>query len=278
MILNGLYHFLTHSADLTGHARDLFAYPQVVAGRTMRSRNDARRQLRDLVGQSVFEAVIPQNAGSVVTAITLQIVGGSADLPLVGETGLQEDIVELRVWTRGHHAADTARTIGRISRIALSNYFGWLDFDKQTWAHGIAIARDLEFFTNPSDGSDRWPGYWSMDLECGWTAPAPIYPDELLTARVTTMAVSGGLLVCGTTSVVPTGRAINLVQFTVRDAPAGNLLKQWSGPPNATVSESGLSGQNIEATVVGLPASGYVELVITDTNQTQSAIGVMYGQ
>lgn len=277
MILTGLYHYLTYAGDLPGHAADLFAAAQKVDGREILSRNDARRAIRDQVGNAVYEAAIPQTPASVVSAITLRGVTSDTEQALVGETGTASDLIELQIWTRGPHAPHRARVLGRLARIALSGYYGWLETTKETWSQDVAIERDGEFVTPPQDASDTWPHYLSMDLRCHWVAPSPVYPDTILAAIATVRAVPGGHVVSAKASHVPEGRPLQTVAIACRDAKNGNIVKQWSGVPAAVVSGvAGVSGLNIEAIVSGLPSSGWVDVTITDKNGNQSTTGVPY--
>jgi hypothetical protein len=277
MLLPALNRFLTYSQDLPGQCAQRFASTQTIDDRPLNCRNDARRNVRDIVGTEVFAGRRPQRSSG-HTAISLRTISADSDLPLVGETGTFMDIVECVVWSRGVNADYRCELVGRLVRISLSNYVGWLEPTQDTWCKGVRIEREGQLFSQPGNASDDWSVAWSQDMQVAYEAAAPVYPDEMLTAIVTTRPGSSGeLIISGATSVIPEGRQLATVAFTVRLTQGGTIQTSWSGPAYQTATALGVTGLNVEASVADLEPTGWIDLLITDNFGNQHSSGVAYG-
>lgn len=83
-------------------------------------------------------------------------------------------------------------------------------------------------------------------------------------------------VVSAATSTIPAGRQLTNVAWTIRDGLGGTILSQFGGAPAAPAVGTGLEGTNLEATVSDLPATGYIELTITDSFGSTSSAGLSY--
>jgi len=66
------------------------------------------------------------------------------------------------------------------------------------------------------------------------------------------------------------------IAWTIRDGIGGTILKQFGGFPSHPALAAGVEGTNLEATISGLPETGYIELTITDSFGSTSSAGVSY--
>lgn len=183
MLLRSLKRYLIEPKNLTGHAAEPFERPQVLDEMTLLTRNDARRYIRDRVGQHVYAARRPIKSDSAHTAVTLRQISDDSLLPLVGEDDTLASVIQVDVWTRGGDADYRATQTGKLIRIAVNNYYGMWSNSRIT---GVAVRRQGMLPLPPGNATDEWPYNYSMDIEVKHIEAAAIYPINVLTARITT--------------------------------------------------------------------------------------------
>lgn len=269
LITRALAKYLTEDKEVLGHAAYPFARVQAIDDMVCKNRNDARRWLRSLVGGHVYARRVPQKC-TAHTAITIGLLARNKDQPLIGEVGVVDSTLEIKVLTRGAGADHRATTVGQLLTLAVSNYRGWW-FD--TYVHNVQVERDSDMAEEPADGSDTWPWMWSTDITVGHDSVSPIYPTDLLTARVDITKRSGGIIALSAfNSVVPEGVTLTSVYWFIRNA-AGDQVLEFGGPPDAVATPGTVDGTNNEAAVSGLPAAGSVELYLTDSTGAVATAG-----
>lgn len=183
MLQRSLKKYLIEPKDLTGHPAEPFERPQVLDDLTFLTRNDARRYIRDVVGQHVYAARRPIRSDSSHTAITIRQLSDDSILPLWGEDDTLASVLQVDVWARGGDADHRSTQIGKLIRIAVNNYAGlW----GTSIIMGVAVRRQGSLPIPPGNATDDWPFRYSMDFEVKHIEAAAIYPVELLTARITT--------------------------------------------------------------------------------------------
>jgi hypothetical protein len=172
MISKALRNYLIFPGELTGHAATEFAEPQTLGGLTLLTRNDARRYLRDRVGDRIYAGRRPQEIGSAHTAVTLRQVASTPDLPLLGEIDSAETVIEVNTWTRGVDADYRGELCGRLIQIATSGFVGsWDDLA----IGGSSIERAGMQVFPPGGATDEWPFLWSFDIRVNHSQAAPLY-------------------------------------------------------------------------------------------------------
>lgn len=274
MIELALKQYLTHPRNVTGHAAEPFAAPQVIEGRTLLNRNDARRHVQDMIGDRVYQGRIPQTVKD-HTAVKVSHIAGSRSLALRGETGMISSVLEISVLSRAGAQADhIAALAARLIEVAVVNYYGfWGDI----WIHGVSSERPVSQRIKGLAADDVWPVEWSTDVSVWYTAAGAVYPNRSLVSRIKTSdGPAGAVVFSGRGSDVPEGRTMTSVVWTVRDYQGGPVVKTWSGNPDAVSGEVDVDGQNIEAAVSGISSSGWVELLVTDSFGTQAMAGQSY--
>ena len=90
MILQALADYLL---DPGVRSFERFATPIVVGSLTIKSRDDARREIRNMVGKSVYAARRPQDSDS--TAIVLTLITSAQEYHLTGEESLRDSYVQI---------------------------------------------------------------------------------------------------------------------------------------------------------------------------------------
>lgn len=269
LITRALARYLTEDKDLTGHAAQPFARPQTIDDMVLNSRNDARRWLRSLVGGHVYARRVPQKC-SAHTAITIGLLARNKTQPLIGEVGVVDSTLQVNVLSRGPGADNRATTVGQLLTIATSNYRGWWH---DTYVHNVQVERDDDMAEEPTDGSDTWAWQWSMDMTVGHDTTSPIYPTDVLTARLEITKRSGGIIVLSAAnSTIPEGLTLPSVHWFVRNA-AGDQVLEYGGPPDAVATPGTVDGTNYEAAVSGLPTAGSAELYLTDSTGAVATAG-----
>lgn len=113
----------------------------------------------------------------------------------------------------------------------------------------------------PTAGYQSLFGYWQGGGGRIVGAVPAVIPKRVVSAR---------------TSTVPVGRVLVDVAWTIRESIGGAIVKQFNGFPNSATTGPGLEGTYLEATVTGLPETGYIELTITDSYGSTSSAGASY--
>ncbi len=170
MILKSVRDYLVDPADTSAGAV-AFRAPAIISNITVVDRNDARRELRAIVGDAIFAQRRPAKT-SKPSAITLRVISSATEMETVGEHDTAETVIQADCWTSGGAAALRGVVLSTLLRLSLS---GCRD---EIWSgiqiYDISQARETMATENPSaDG--RWQFVTSLDLRVIHSQPAAAY-------------------------------------------------------------------------------------------------------
>lgn len=271
-----LYDYLTDRRDLTGLPALPFERARTVCGLSITNRNDARRWLRDKIGDAIYAQRRPRGAAH--TSITLRTASEQTEYGVDGAVEGSQEFVSITVYARGGDAALRAETVANLLKLAIDGYH------HDAWG-GVAIGEAVldsksTRETSPPDGSDDWEFEVNLDFSILYTDESnPVYPTEQLTAVV--MFVDGvdqgtALRLTVDESIVPVGRAISSVTWVVRTGTVdGPVAVTITGHPDVAAGVANVTGTkgspSIDRTAYSLSAVAvYVSLSITDDAGTVS--------
>lgn len=271
-----LYEYLTDRRDLTGLPAQPFERARVVGGKTITCRNDARRELRDKIGDAIYAQRRPRGAAH--TSITLRTANELTEYGIDGAVEGSQEYLSITVYARGGDAALRAETIASLLKLAIDGYH------HDTWG-SVTIGEAMldsrsTRETSPPDGSDDWEFEVNLDFAVLYVDESnPVYPTERLTAVVTFVdGVNQGsaLRLTIDESIIPVGREVTSVTWTVRTGSTdGPVAVTITGHPDAAAGVANVSGSKgspaIDRTAYSLSSVAiYVSLSITDDAGTVS--------
>lgn len=270
-----LYDYLTDRRDLPGLPARPFERPRLVGGQSIAHRNDARRWLRDKIGDAVYLQRRPRDVGH--TAITLRTASESTEYGLDGAVEGSFEAVSVTVYARGGDAGLRAETVASLLKLAVDGYHG------DTWG-GVEIGEATldnksTRETAPVDASDNWEYEVALDLTVLYVDESnPVYPVDRLTAYVHFVDAANqgaALRLSIDESIIPAGRSVASVTWIVRTSIGGPAVVTITGHPDAAAGVANVTGTKgspaIDRTAYGLSATDvFVSLTLTDDSGTVS--------
>lgn len=162
MILFPLYQYLI-APDLAGTSdTESFAAPIELGDTVIENRNDARRYLKEQVGQRFYAGRRLENEGH--TAITLQAVSNSPESHLKGDDR-QTAVVQAEVFANGINSFVRAAAAAEAIRMAVSYYRGTWGKTVTAFIGTVTVIRSFQRFDAPRDASNYWTVRLSADFE-----------------------------------------------------------------------------------------------------------------
>jgi hypothetical protein len=267
--------------DLPGPPTVPFITPRIISGVPIKNRNDARRMLRDRIGDAIQLGRRRQRTKQ-ANAITLMTSTATMEYGLHGAEEGTEELAIATVSCLGGDAPRRCNTITNLLSLAVSGWSGgyWGDL----YVGECLIDGRSGRAISPVDGSDNWTFEETLAMRIIYGDPAaPVYPATPLIA-IATFGLQPGigpeLRLSAAESILPEGRTIANVSWSVRSAgPTGTVLVAINGAPAAAVSTANVTGTYLEPafTRASFSLSGaiYVTLTITDSAGVVATYGVL---
>jgi hypothetical protein len=279
--LYALRDYLMTPVDLPGPPAVPFITPRIISGVTVANRNDARRLLRDRIGDAVHIGRRKQRIKQ-ANALTLSTSSTTYEYGLHGTEEGTEELVIATVACLSGDAARRSNTIAQLLSLAVSGWSGgyWGDLYVGECLVDGRSSRPV----SPVDGSDNWTYEETLALRILYGDPAtPVYPATPLVA-VATFGLQPGvgpeLRLSAAQSIVPEGRSIANVAWEIRSAgPTGSVLVAINGAPAAAVTTANVTGTYLEPAFsrasFSLSGAIYTTLTVTDSAGIVATYGVL---
>jgi hypothetical protein len=248
---------------------------QVLDGMQLRTRNDARRFIRDRVGGQIYAGRRPIRSNSAHTAVTIRQITAESEVALVGETDTLTTMLQVDVLAKEGDADWRATITGKLIRIAVNNYFGTWGSERIT---GCLVRRQGVLVTPPGNASDDWPCRYSMDLEVKHNEATAIYPVAELKAAISAKPRSGGLTaISAAPSVIPQGRTITFISWEIIEQSTETSVNIASDTPHGPLFLLGgaFTGVNWDFVTSWTPPLS-IQLELTDSSGAMSATSIIY--
>lgn len=261
-VRSALYRYLTDPRDLPGHPAITFERPRFIGDKTISNRNDARRWLRSMVDpDGIYQGRRPQRDRK-PTSIILSTSYTGPEMGLNGAEEGTEESIQVTVSCRGGDAATRADNVARLLMLAVGGWPGgnWGD----TYVGECRVDGRSSRTVSPVDSSDTWVFEEVLGLNIIYCdEAAAYYPAPPLLSFPTASDVGAELRLSAAGSVVPAGRSITSVSWTIN----GTLT--FSGSPPVAVSTANVTGTYLDPVVsvagAGLSSPYNVVCVITDS-------------
>lgn len=273
-VRTALYRYLTDPKDLTGLPAVAFERPRIIGDMTVSTRNDARRWLRSKIDpDGIYQGRRPQQHRK-PTAIVLTSTTSSPEYGLAGAEEGTEEFVQATVSCYGGDAAVRANNVAQLLMLAVGGWSGgnWGD----TYVGECLVDGRSSRTVSPVDSSDAWVFEEILGLNVLYCdEAAAVYTAERLSVSLTAFDTGDSLRLSVAETLIPSGRSIAAVNWTIQDD-AGNQILAFGGIPNAAVSGIGLSGINMQPEVdlfrIGVISPFRVLVTVTDSaGDTSSA-------
>lgn len=276
-----LYKYLTDQSDLPGLPARPFERPRIISGTSIRNRNDARRLLRDKIGDAIHISRRPRDSKH--TALVLRTLDEECFYGLAGVAEGASEQLTITVYGKGGDAPLRVETASSLVALALSGYYGALW--GSTYVGECLLQSKSNRETPPADASDDWTFETFLDFSILYHDEGiPVYPVDLLQAAITVGLLpqeSDEFRLSAMNSIVPAGQTLVSVTWTIRaDSAGGDLIVTFGGAAHAPVDdEPDIGGTNAEPALdraayeLDTPRIVYVSLTITDSSGETSTIG-----
>ena len=161
MLQKGLRDYLVKEYPVnTGVNATAFRTAQVVGDLSVLDRDDARRYIRNEIGDQVHAGRVKSDTNA-TTVVTLRRISTDRLDVLTGGTPMANSVIQVDVRTRDPGAALRGEKVATLIRLACEG------FRAGTWGSvdikGCEVVREAELWDEPKQGS-TWDYRYSMDL------------------------------------------------------------------------------------------------------------------
>lgn len=269
-VAKSLYVYLTGDDAISGASATPFSPAQTVGNYTVADREEARENLRGLIGNRIYLNRRPQNTSD-HTAMEIRTLDLERAYRLSGEVNNPEEFLNCRFYARGGTARDRVDLAASMFALAVSGFYDDTWGDRQI--ESCLIDSESGDAIDPDDGSDDWVFVRTVDLRVFHRAPIAAIPGIKLQALFSFVDAAGvgDDLRVSDSSTVPEGATITDIAWVVRTgSESGPIAVQFNGAPDVAVVTADVDGTYrqpaIDRTAYGLSSGTiHVQQTVTDS-------------